>query len=135
MKRLKFGQEKFGHEKFGKEKPLGKENLWKFAGERRSKLGKLKLGNARLKFGKALAVAAPTMAKAAKDTMIAGTWPEGACCGTSGGLLSCVALSGVSATCVPTCQPSPKLFPHHRSINKKSRRVDDPATTGARLPT
>ena len=96
LKRLKSGQEKFGKATFGKERSLN------FGSEGRLKSGQaneLKLGKAnRLRPGKALAVAPPTIARAANDTMIAGTRLEGPCGGTSGGLLSCVALSGVSAT-------------------------------------
>src|ERR1700738_5200094 len=40
-------------------------------------------------------------AKADKDTTIAGTRLEAACCAASGCLSPCVSLSGVSATCVP----------------------------------
>src|SRR5450631_4690942 len=116
LKRLKSGQEKLG-----KEKPLRKEKLWKFARERRLKLGKLKLGNAkRLKFGKALAVTAPTMARAANDTMIAGTRLEGPCGGASGDLLSCVALSGASATCVPYVSAQSQAFPPPSKKIKKA---------------
>src|SRR5712672_1210547 len=86
--------------KSGKEKPL------KFGRE------KLKFGReSRLKFGKALAVAAPTTARAAKDTIIAGTRLEGPCCASSGGFASCVALSGVSATCVPYVSARSQDFP------------------------
>src|SRR5882724_8427584 len=93
LKRLKSGQEKFGSVRLLNVDSEGRSKLGKL------KLGKLKLGKAeRLKFGKALAVAAPTMAKAARDTMIAGTRLEAPGCGSSGGLLSCVALSGASAT-------------------------------------
>src|SRR3981189_1194260 len=46
-------------------------------------------------------MAAPTTAKADKDTTIAGTRPEALCCAASGCLSPCVSLSGVSATCVP----------------------------------
>jgi hypothetical protein len=97
------------------------------------KFGKEKL----LKFGKELAVAAPMTAKADKDTTIAGTRLEAPCCAASGCLSPCVSLSGVSATCVPYVsahQPSRKIFPRRDQKNKKSRRVDDPATTPARLP-
>ncbi len=70
-KRPKFGQEKFGKEKFGKE-TFGKEKLLKFGKE---KFGKEK----RSKSGRELAVAAPMMARADKDTTIAGTRLEAAC--------------------------------------------------------
>src|SRR3954463_16674807 len=118
LKRLKSGQEKFGKAIFGQESSLN------FGREGRLKSGKakaLKPGKAKgLEPGKALAVAPPTIARAANDTMIAGTRLEGPCGGTSGGLLSCVALSGVSATCVPTCQTSPKISPHHPIKNKNA---------------
>jgi hypothetical protein len=99
---LKFGIEKL---KFGIEKRLksGIDKL-KFGIEKRLKSGieKLKFGmEKRLKSGKELAVAAPMMAKADKDTIIAGTRREAPCCAASGCLSPCVSLSAVSATCVP----------------------------------
>ena len=90
----------------------------------------------RLKFGKELAVAAPMTAKADKDTTIAGTRLEAPCCAASGCLSPCVSLSGVSATCVPYVSAQSQDFSSPPiSKTKKSRRVDDPATTLARLPT
>src|SRR3954452_8862832 len=115
LKRLKSGQERFGRVKFGSVRLLN------FGSEGRSNFGKSKLGKAkRLRFGKALAVAPPTIARAANDTMIAGTRLEGPCGGTSGGLLSCVALSGVSATLSPLRVSPAPASPHYRAINKKT---------------
>jgi hypothetical protein len=103
----------------------------KFGKERRLKCGKEK----RLKFGKALAAAAPMTAKADKDTNIAGTRLEAPCCVASGCLSPCVSLSGVSATCVPYVSAQSQDFSSPPiSKTKKSRRVDDPATTLARSP-
>jgi len=80
-------------------------------------------------------VAAPMTAKADKDTTIAGTRLEAPCCAASGCLSPCVSLSGVSATCVPLrVSPVARFFLAADQKNKKSRRVDDPATTLARLP-
>jgi hypothetical protein len=79
----------------------GSETLLKLGQERPSKFGsarRLKLGKAKWKFGKAFAVAAPTTASAAKDTMTTGIRPDGPFGAASGFLLSCVALSGVSVT-------------------------------------
>src|SRR5271168_1544846 len=60
---------------------------------------RLKSGNEkRSKSGKELAVAAPMTAKAAKDTAIASTRPEGPSSTASGCMPP---MSGVSATCVP----------------------------------
>jgi hypothetical protein len=87
-----------------------------------------------VKFGKELAVAAPMTAKADKDTTIAGTRLEARCCAASGCLSSCVSLSGASATCVPYVSAQSQDFLAADQKNKKSRRVDDPATTPARLP-
>jgi hypothetical protein len=89
-----------------------------------------------LKLGKELAVAAPMTAKAAKDTIITGTRLEAFCGAASGCLAPSVALSGVSATCVPyvSAQSQDSSSPPI-SKTKKSRRVDDPAPTRARLPT
>ena len=135
LKRLKSGQEKFGKAKFGSVRLLnfGSEGRSNFGNELKSGQAKaLKLGKAkRLRFGKALAVAPPTIARAANDTMIAGTRLEGACGGTSGGLLSCVALSGVSVTCVPHVSAQSQNLPTARSKIKKCRRVDNPATSRA----
>ena len=72
--RLKFGKEK--PSKFGKE-ILGEEILGR---EKPSKFGK----EEGLKLGKELAVAAPMMAKADKDTSIAGVRPEAPCRAVSG---------------------------------------------------
>jgi hypothetical protein len=74
-------------------------------------------------------------AKADKDTTIAGTRLEAPCCAASGCLSPCVSLSGISATCVPYVSAQSQDFssPPIRKT-KKSRRVDDPATTLARLP-
>jgi hypothetical protein len=119
-KRLKFGIEKL---KFGIEKRL------------KSGIEKLKFDiEKRLKSGKELAVAAPMMAKADKDTIIAGTRREAPCCAASGCLSPWVSLSGVSATCVPYVSAQSQDFLAADQQNK-SRRVDDPATTLARLPT
>jgi hypothetical protein len=77
--RLKFGKEKpskFGKEIFGKE-IFGREILGR---EKPSKFGK----EEGLKLGKELAVAAPMMAKADKDTSIAGARPEAPCRAVSG---------------------------------------------------
>src|SRR5947208_7115268 len=118
--------------KFGNAKPFGKEKPSNFGQARRLKLGSEK----RLKFGRALAVAAPMTARAAKDTTIAGTRLEATGCAVSGGLSPCVALSGVSATCVPRVSAQSQDFPSPPiSKTKKSRRVDDRATTLAGLPT
>ncbi len=83
--------------------------------EKRLKCGKEK-------FGKELAVAAPMMARADSDTRITGTRLDAACCVTSGCLSPCVSLCGVSATCVPSCQSSRKIFPRRRS-GKRARAV------------
>ena len=75
-------------------------------------------------------------AKAAKATAIAGTRLEAPCSAASGCLSPCVSLSGVSATCVPYVSAQSQDFSSPPiSKTKKSRRVDDPATTLARLPT
>src|SRR5882757_8608235 len=122
LKRLKSGQEKFG--KFGSVRLLnfGSEGRSNFGNELKSGQAKaLKLGKAkRLRFGMALAVAPPTIARAANDTMIAGTRLEGACGGTSGGLLSCVALSGVSVACVPYVSAQSQNLPRRPIKNQKN---------------
>src|SRR5260221_7959329 len=74
-------------------------------------------------------------AKADKDTTIAGTRLEAHCCAASGCLSPCVSLSGVSATRVPYVSAWLQDFSSPISETKKSRRVDDPVTTLARLPT
>src|SRR3981081_2085528 len=83
LKRLKSGQEKFGKAKSGRVMLLNfcSEGRSNFGNELKSGQAKaLKPGNAkRLRFGKALAVAPPTIAKAANDTMIAGTRLDGTC--------------------------------------------------------
>src|SRR4051812_27649060 len=85
--RLKFGREK--RSKFGNDK------------ERWSKFGKEKLGQETLaEFGRELAVAAPMMASAARDTSVAVTRVEAPCGTASGCPSSSTSLSGVSATCV-----------------------------------
>ena len=87
--RLKFGKEKpskLGREIFGREilgrEILGREILGReiLGREKPSKFGK----EERLKLGRELAVAAPTMAKADKDTSIAGARPEAPCRAVSG---------------------------------------------------
>jgi hypothetical protein len=76
------------------------------------------------------------MAKADKDTTIAGTRLEAPCCGASGCFSPCGSLSGVSATCVPYVSAQSQEFSSPPiSKTKKSRRMDDPATTFARLLT
>src|SRR5258708_5632939 len=74
--------------------------------------------------------------KADKDTPIAGTRLEAPCRAASGCLSPCASLSGVSVTCVPHVSAQSQDFssPPIRKT-KKSRRMDDPATTLARLPT
>jgi len=89
----------------------------------------------RSKLGKELAVAAPMMARAAKDTAIAGTRLEATCCAASGCRSRCVCLSDVSATCVPYVSAQSQDFsPPPINKPRKSRRVDNPATTLALLP-
>jgi hypothetical protein len=73
------------------------------------------------------------MAKADKDTTIAGTRLEAPCGAASGGLSPGVSLSGVSATCVPYVSAQSQDFSSPPiSKTSKSRRVDNPATTLAR---
>jgi len=91
-----------------------------------------------LKFCNKYVAAAPMRTKADIDTTIAGTPPD-RLLGAAGGLSSCVGISAcgfvsaVSATCVPYTVSRLSLG----STNKeeKSRRVGDPATALARLPT
>jgi hypothetical protein len=83
----------------------------------------LKFGQEKpLKFGKALAVAAPMTAKADKDTTIASTRLEAPCCAASGCLSPCVSLSGVSATCVPYVSAPSQDF-SSPPISKQKRAV------------
>jgi hypothetical protein len=89
----------------------------------------------RLKSGKELAVAAPMIAKADKDTTIAGTRREAPRGAASGCLSPCVSLSGVSATCVPYVSAQSQDFSSPPISKTKSRHMDDPATALARLPT
>jgi hypothetical protein len=58
-------------------------------------------------------------AKADKDTTIAGIRLEAPCCAASGCLSPSVALSGVSATCVPYVSAQSQDFPRRRSAKQK----------------
>ena len=65
-------------------------------------------------------MAAPMTARAAKDTAIAGTRLDAPSRAASGCLSPCVALSGVSATCVPyVVSPVARFFPAADQQNKK----------------
>src|SRR5215470_8348854 len=124
--RLKFGQE--SESSFGKDK----ETLSKFGGEKRSKLGRETCGSE--KFGSELAVAAPSTASAASDTMVTVTRPEAPCGAASDCLSPFASFSGVSATCIPHESDQSQHSPRRQSSNERASAGTIQRTTLARWP-